>query len=92
MTQLKMNYTKEMKMTKVRLCGPDNSVDEIQGFISDGAKTVPLNPIGNNNLNCDDFEIKENSWISKITISYNTNKVNYIKLQTQNQDVLVERG
>ena len=57
-----MNFTDDMKMTRVRLCGlDDNNPDGIQGFISDDSKTVPLTPIGNSSLasnNCFDWVIE----------------------------------
>ena len=94
-----MNFTDDYNMTRVKLCGSDDnnpnadSVQGIQGFISDGAKTVPLTPIGNNEgLNCVDWDIQDGSWIAKILISYNTDRLNYIKMWTQNDDVNIERG
>ena len=80
-------------MTRVKLCGFDGSnANGIQGFISDDAKTVALTPIGNNALNCVDWEIEDGSWVSKVMLSYDTDKINYIKMWTQNQDVNIERG
>ena len=79
---LKMNYTDTMKLTRVRLCGPEYSVDGLQGFISDDFRTVPLTPIGNLVFNCVDWDVGEESWITKILVSYSANKMNYIKLST----------
>ena len=80
-------------MTRVRLCGFDGSnANGIQGYISDDAKTVPLTPIGNNAFNCIDWDIRDGSWIDKIMISYDTDKLNYIKMWTENNLVNIERG
>ena len=92
-----MNFTDDMKMTRVRLCGlDDNNPDGIQGFISDGIKNVPLTTIGNISLanfnNCFDWVIDEDSWIAKVLISYDTEKLNYIKMWTERSDVSVELG
>ena len=88
-----MNFTDNFKMTRVKLCGFDGSnANGIQGFISDDAKTVALTPIGNNAFNCVDWEIEDGSWVSKVMLSYDTDKLNYVKMWTQNQDVNIERG
>ena len=88
-----MNFTDDFKMTRVRLCGFDGSnANGIQGYISDDAKTVPLTPIGNNAFNCIDWDIRDGSWIDKIMISYDTDKLNYIKMWTENNLVNIERG
>ena len=72
-----------MRLSKVKLCGSENGVDGIQGFISDGSIEVPLTPIGNHGLNnCNEWILEEGSWITKILISYNANEINYIKLST----------
>ena len=79
--QLKMNFTDNFKMTRVKLCGFDGSnANGIQGFISDDAKSVALTPIGNNSFNCVDWDIEEGNWVSKVMLSYNTDKLNYIKM------------
>ena len=76
-----MNFTDDMKMTRVKLCGFEgNNADGIQGYISDGAKTIPLTPIGNNAFNCVDWDVQDGSWIAKILISYNSDRLNYIKM------------
>ena len=80
-------------MTRVKLCGFDGTnANGIQGFVSDDAKTVPLTPIGNNVFNCVDWDIPNESWIDKILISYNTDRLNYINIRTQNYLYNVERG
>ena len=91
LTRLKMNYTDRMKLTRVRLCGPDFSADGIQGFVSDGSTTIPLNPIGNHVFNCRDWDVEDESWIAKMLISYSANRMNYIRLTTE-KFVNFERG
>ena len=80
-----------MKLTRVRLCGPEYSVDGLQGFISDGISTIPLTQIGNHAFNCDDWDVEEDNWIAKILVSYSANRMNYIRI-TSNKFVNFERG
>ena len=88
-----MNFTNDYKMTGVRLCGFDGSnANGIQGFISDEKKTVALTPFGNNAFNCVNWDILDGSWIDKIMISYDTDRLNYIKMWTENYLVNIERG
>ena len=88
---LKMNYKDTMKLTRVRLCGPEYSVDGLQGFISDGFSTIPLTPIGNHTFDCVDWDVDGESWIANILVSYSANRMNYIRLTT-NRNANFERG
>ena len=79
---LKMNYADNMKLTRVRLCGPEFSVDGLQGFISDGFSTIPLTPIGNLIFNCVDWDLDEKRWITSLLVSYSANRMKFIRLST----------
>ena len=54
---LKMSYSENARLARIRLCGPYYNADGIQGFISDGFTTLPLTPIGNHSFNCVDWDL-----------------------------------
>ena len=46
LSKLKASFLDGMKMTRLRMCGTELVFTGVQGFISDGAQTIALTPIG----------------------------------------------
>lgn len=86
-------FDSSMRTSSIKFCGVGERFGGIQLFLTDWddeSNTMQLLPIGYT-TECDLWRIEEDEFVNLITVGYNSQNINYIKLDT-NTGRSYERG